>query len=57
MDILTLAQDAGTMENLSTAGSALWAIVQANGVSAVVGGLIYHLWLKRGNKLKAKSSR
>jgi hypothetical protein len=56
MDLLTLAQD-GTMSNLQTAGTALWAIVQANGVSAVVGGAIYHLWLRRGNRLKSKSSR
>lgn len=57
MDILTLAQDAGVMENLQTAGSALWSIVQTHGISAVVGGGIWHYILRRGGKLKAKSTR
>jgi len=50
----SLAQDASTIESLTTAGSALWTIVQANGIAALVGGLGYHLWLRRGARLKAK---
>ena len=41
---------ASTLDNLTVAGGALWAIVASNGVAAIVGGVVYHYWRKRKSR-------